>query len=197
MTKLQQNTLNKLVGKLEVTDRILITDPCYDKGTWCTEVADLPKGTYNCYVRHMDGRNSAIFLLEEKFDNKGQLFIVDLEHELASCGVDSGQLGFFNQNKYQEAVSKEVFEQSLTENFPYEDWKRTWEEGMSAEDSFYKCCCNHTLNNNRCGIIEGVGFVSGSGYGDGSYPAFYLEDFNGNRVGVQVVFIDEDEDLND
>lgn len=197
MTNLReaQNRHNLFQGKLEITDKVLLTDPCYDLGTWCTGEADLPKGTYNCYSRTFEGRVSSIFILKEDFDNLEQLYIVDLDSPIENLGVDSGQLGIFNKNKYKKAVSDEVFNKSLDNVFPYEDWKRPLRENMPDEDKFYECCCNHTLANDKCGVIENVGFVSSSGWGDGSYVAFYLTDFNENRVGLQVIFIDEDENL--
>lgn len=197
MTNLReaQNKHNLFQGKLEITDKVLLTDPCYDLGTWCTGEAELPKGTYNCYSRTCDGRVSSIFILKEDFDKLQQLYIVDLDNPIDNLGVDSGQLGIFNKSKYNKAVSKEVFEKSLEKEFPYEDWKRLWDDNKSDVDKFYECCCNHTLTKNKCGIIEGVGFVSSSGYGDGSYVAFYLTDFNEHKVGLQVIFIDEDEML--
>ena len=190
-----QNRHNLFQGKLEITDKVLLTDPCYDLGTWCTGEADLPKGIYNCYSRTCEGRVSSIFILKEDFDSLGQLYLVDLDNPIENLGVDSGQLGIFNKDKYGKAVSKEVFEKSLDADFPYEDWKRLWEDDMTNKDCFYKCCCNCTLANDNCGVIENVGFVSSSGWGDGSYVAFYLTDFNENRVGLQVIFIDEDENL--
>ena len=190
-----QNTHNLYQGKLEITDKVLLSDPCYDLGTWCTAEAELPKGTYNCYSRQHEGRISSIFVLKEDFDNKGELYLVDLENPIENLGVDSGQLGIFNLDRFNKPVSKEVFEKSLGKEFPYEDWKRLWEDNMSDEDKFYKCCCNTTLNKDKCGVVEGVGFVSSSGWGDGTYVAFYLNDFKENRIGLQVIFIDEDEML--
>lgn len=197
MTNLReaQDKYNLFQGKLEVIDKLLLSDPCYDLDTWCTEEADLPKGTYNCYSRKYKGRISSIFILKEDFDNLKQLYIVDLDNPIEGLGVDSGQLGIFNKSKYRKAVSKEVFEKSLEGEFPYEDWKRQWDDNKSDKDKFYECCCNNTLKKNLCGVIENVGFVSSSGYGDGSYVAFYLNDFNENRIGLQIVFIDADEEL--
>lgn len=197
MTNLReaQNRHNLFQGKLEITDKVLLSDPCYDLGTWCTGEAELPKGTYNCYSRTHKGRVSSIFVLKEDFDKLKQLYIVDLDNPIENLGVDSGQLGIFNKSRYEKAVPKEVFEKSLEGDFPYEDWKRLWDENKSDKDKFYECCCNLTLQKGNCGVLENVGFVSSSGYGDGSYIAFYLTDFNENRVGLQVIFIDEDEEL--
>lgn len=187
---------NLFEGKLNITgDEVFLTDPCYSLDTWCTAKAVLPKGTYNCYSRTYEGRISSIFLLEENFDSKKELYLVDIDNPIGNLGVDSGQLGIFNLDKYRKAVSKEVFEKSLEGDFPYEGWKNKWDENKSDKDKFYDCCCNYTLQKGRCGIIEDVGFVSSSGWGDGSYVAFYLTDFNEKRVGIQVIFIDEDEKL--
>ena len=190
-----QNKYNLFQGKLNITGEILLTDPCYDEGTWCTAKVTLPKGTYNCYSREYNGRVASIFILKEDFDSKAELYTVDLDNPIGNLGVDSGQLGIFNAEKYNKAVSKEVFEESLEGEFPHEDWKRVWKDDTSDKEKFYECCCNHTLKKGNCGVIEDTGFVSSSGYGDGSYTAFYLNDFKDNIVGLQVIFIDEDEML--
>ena len=185
--------MTNFIGKLEVNDTLLLTDPCYDKGTRCTEKVELPHGTYSCFSEEKDGRVSQIFIVLDEDLDVSELRAGEANGEL---GVDSGQLGIFNISKYRESVSKEVFEDSTKGDFPYEDWKRTYDENESDEAKFYKCCCNHTLSKQKCGVIEGVGFVSSSGYGDGCYQFRILAHPTQDRVvGLVVDFISDDEEF--
>lgn len=176
-----------LIGVLNVNDKLLLTDPCYELGTWCTGEAVLPYGSYNCYCSYKDKRVANIYLVNADIKDLNEVY----KHELISdnLGVDSGQLGIFNTIRYNKQVSKEEFEKSLEGEFPYEDWKRPYNEDDTDHDSFYRCCGNYTLSKQNCGVIKGVGFVSSSGYGDGVYEAYYLVDNKGEKVGLQVEFI--------
>ena len=176
-----------LVGVLNVNDKLLLTDPCYELGTWCTGEAVLPYGSYNCYCTYRDKCVAGIYIINT--DVKGLNNVFEGKRISGNLGVDSGQLGIFNTIRYNKGVSKEEFEKSLELKFLYEDWKRTYDENDTDKDSFYKCCCNYTLTQQKCGVIKGVGFVSSSGYGDGTYMAHYLVNKQGEKVGLQVVFM--------
>ena len=179
--------MTNFIGKLEVNDTLLLTDPCYDKGTWCTEKVELPHGTYSCFSEEKDGRVSQIFIV---LDEDLELSELRAGEALGDLGVDSGQLGIFNISKYGESISKEVFEESLRVEPMCEGWFTPYDE---AEDTFYECCGNYTLSTQKCGVIEGVGFVSSSGYGDGSYSYRLLYNPSDELVGLVVDFIiDED-----
>ena len=182
-------TLEKdiLVGVLNVNDKLLLTDPCFEAYNGWNAEAILPYGSYNCYCTYSDKRVADIYVVSTDVEDLNNLY----KHKLISDNLDveSGQLGVFNTIRYNKAVSKEEFEKSLELEFPYEDWKRPYNENDTDKDSFYKCCCNYTLTNQKCGVIKGVGFVSSSGYGDGIYRAYYLVNKQGEKVGLQVVFI--------
>lgn len=185
--------MTNFIGKLEVNDTLLLTDPCYDKGTWCTEKVELPHGTYSCFSEEKDGRVSQIFIVLDEDLELSELRAGEANGEL---GVDSGQLGIFNISKYREGVSKEVFEKSLKGEEQVVGWFEPYEENDSDEEKFYSCCCNYTLSKQKCGIIEGVGFVSSSGYGDGCYQFRILAHPTQDRVvGLVVDFISDDEDF--
>lgn len=178
------------IGTLEVTDKLFISDPCYDKDTWCTQTVELPFGKYNCYADYQEGRVASLYIVNNKYRLKN-CFVTPSE-EIGTCGVDSGQLGIFNYNKFKESIDKKTFDKSLKNEFPYEDWKREYNEKDNAETTFYKCCCNHTLNKKHVGIIKNVGIVSSSGYGDGSYPVYPMQVCYPDRretVGVYVEFM--------
>ena len=48
-----------------------------------------------------------------------------------------------------------------------------------------------------CGIINGVGFVSSSGWGDGGYTCYTAKNEDGQIVGIKIVFIEPDYDDDD
>ena len=67
-----------------------------------------------------------------------------------------------------------------------------YDEKDNDVDTFYKCCCNHTLNKKRVGIIKGMGIVSSSGYGDGCYPVYPIKIYKFTHyetVGLHIPFV--------
>lgn len=163
------------VGTLEVTDTLFITDPCYNLDTWCTKTIEMPFGNYNCYVNKSTKHKiiNSLYIIQDGYKLGTNCYINS--EEVGECGVDSGQLGIFNISKFKKKVSETEFKKSLKKKFPYEDWKRQYNPNDNDKDSFYKCCCNHTLNKSGVGIINNVGVVSSSGHGDGSYPVYLIQ----------------------
>ena len=88
-----------------------------------------------------------------------------------SYGVDSGQLGIFDASIYDS-------------NSEY------------GESGFYNDCCEATLSPERVGVVQGKGFVSSTGYGDGCYEG-YSSFHNGELIAFTVEFISQDEDWDD
>lgn len=158
-----------------VSGRITISDPCYTPGTWCAaKLGRIKPGIYNCYA-HMEERG----LLGKRV---AEISIVHKNTELlhnpvwfevdAEIGVDSGQCGIFESDYYEDV------------------------HGSQLDEIWYKKICNLT---SPFGVIDDKGFVSSTGYGDGSYIAYYhetLEDdgYKENLIdAIKVVFIPEDE----
>lgn len=173
------------VGEVYLEQDIIISDPCYEKYTYDTVELSLPfQGMYDCYFTKHDEIVASIFVV---LANETSAV---LGAKIATCGVDSGQLGIFNISSYRKGVFKEDFEETLKRKFPYESWKRKWEDTKDDEDTFYKACCNITLSDDEVGIIRNVGFVSRSGCGDGAYPVYRLLNENNDTVGFRIDFID-------
>lgn len=93
-------------------------------------------------------------------------------------GVDSGQAGIFDHQIYR--VDESVIGE--TEFMP--------------EDKWYSSCCDQTLGELGAGVING-GVVSSSGFGDGGYEAFIAKNAEGKVIAVQIVFITEEDLLED
>lgn len=160
------------LGEFEVTSgRLRVTDPCYNKDTWCSGVLNVPNGTWVSHLMMSDeggwGTRVAIILIVKK-DSQG--YEKDWSLTNIDVGVDSGQAGFFDDAKYPED--------------PHED------------DAFYDSVCNLTLGPNSGGVLP-FGAVSSSGYGDGGYNC-YVSYVNGEIVAAKIVFIgDESEEEED
>ena len=179
--------------KFEVTSgKMVLSDPCYELGTWCQGVAENVKnGTWVGVLEQSDEgawgvRNSILISMNVEAMKKNPL----LERELMSSGdlinwggVDSGQFGHFdfaNYRKDENAI----------------DVPKVWEDEWESQegDKFYRACCYQTLETEDSFGVVPFGVLSSSGYGDGSYPTYGIKDENGEWVGFMTIFIGDDED---
>lgn len=85
-------------------------------------------------------------------------------------GVDSGQAGFFDLEKYALTVADK-----------------------ESNDAFYDSVCNLTLDEKGFGTTHD-GCASSSGYGDGGYDCYVRRNEVGEAVEALIVFIAEDEE---
>ena len=150
------STTSKCLGTVEFSGKVVISDPCYDRGSRCMKTNfPVRPGRYRVYAAYSDEgslglRVAALTVCHEAFKPQD---LVDIWQEVdADIGVDSGQCG--------------VFDDSI---FPY------------AKDSpdhrpFYDECCDLTSVDSQAGILQsGTGVVSSSGYGDGGYTLRVVE----------------------
>lgn len=138
--------MEKQIGKLNFTKgHVTITDPSYDKGTWCTaEVENVFKGKWEASVEIKDcgdwGNRVAKLILEAV----GQTAVK--YHKLsADIGVDAGVCGVFEDKP----------------DYSDRDWSDICDELGNKQ-----CGLASTSNAFYCS-----GAWSDSGYGDGSYEA--------------------------
>lgn len=112
-------------GKITLSDKVRVTDPCYDVDTWCAGTLEnvLP-GEFNCSYIHED---------KEWFMGKliDRVTSMEVRHESypdidpteyvpgIDVGVDSDQAGIFDYPMYKEYFKKEY--QSLEKRDYYED----------------------------------------------------------------------------
>lgn len=154
---------------INLGNKIHITDPCYPKGTWCG-LWDLTAkaGKWVCIIEKDRGVGvvSKLTAHHEGFSdtlNRDH----DEEHEI---GVDAGMVGIFDAEIYPRGDN----------TGEYDD-----------EKSFYGKVCRGMDNiGDRQGFlaIDGQGFISRSGHGDGAYTVFLW--YVGKKVcGVSVKFI--------
>lgn len=162
----------EFVGQFKVkSHKLRISDPCYDKKTWCAGVIDEVKnGTWESYVKVNDDNRVSELMAFHKDITKSTLKNDNWIEQDIDVGVDSGQCGIFDEDSYPEGKTGE-----------YND-----------VNSFYGKCCKITSSD--YGSID-FGVISSSGYGDGSYVSYILEEKD-EVVGVKIIFI-EDEMIDD
>jgi hypothetical protein len=161
-------------------DRLRVSDPCYEIGTWCAgEIAEVRRGTWR--AQSVMGEEGAWGARVRKLqirhaDAPADIFATAAFVETdIDVGVDSGQAGFFDASRY-----------------PTDPAELEYEPGR-----FYGECCELTLDNNLPGggvIPQGFGVVTRSGFGDGSYSCRIIRDTDGQVIAASISFIAEEED---
>lgn len=148
---------------MKLSNKILISDPCYNLGTWCTYTTDIKPGNYNYNVEYEDGRVASIELYHEDYE------YLDYEPAFDDIGVDSGQCGIFDYNVVKDIIGTGKY---------------------NDKESFYGSMCFFTDNDDRYTALS-YGIVCQSGYGDGTYCVDIAKDKE-EIVGIKVVFIDNE-----
>lgn len=140
-----------------------ITDPCYDKGTWCRMTSEVKPGEYTCRVwRHA---TKGVYNGREYKDVRvGIIGIylndiipnVKLMQPIGEIGVDTGLAGFFmNKPDYND-----------------EEWGRFCDSLRNGKDAW----------------INDEGFFSSSGYGDGCYGVYAYKQ-NNEITALEIRFL--------
>lgn len=164
-----------------------VSDPCYDKATWCAGVIpDCRTGKWEALVSFYDdglpGRRVSILAARAVGANTG-FDLLDslnkLEHASFEVGVDSGQAGMYDDETYRL--------DSTVPGIP----NPSEEDGVEPGELWYEYCCDITLNPEKAGVIP-TGVVSRSGYGDGCYPVFFHKGKDGKVDLIAIRYILED-----
>lgn len=134
------------LGTIELSEKVVISDPCYGEDTWCTAEFDKVKpGTYKCQALFVDEGDWGIRVAElivTHEDNRKPI------NKLAArVGVDSGQMGIYDSDYFS----------STRDN---EEW--------------YKNVCQ--ITDEEAGCLGDKAVVSLSGYGDGMYDVLVAKE---------------------
>lgn len=158
----------EFIGQIQIkTDAIRITDPCYERGTWCCGYIDDTKtGTWEVSIKTIDSSVGELHMYHVDIKKETLKKSHWIEQEF-TIGVDSGQCVVIDDDIY-----------------PIGD---TGEYGEL--DTFYGKCCD-LIDNDGIGLMD-RGVVCSSGYGDGTYTCYTLEE-KGKTVGVKVIFIEHE-----
>ena len=160
-------------------DKIIATDPCYNKDDDCHYVIEncMP-GIWRATAEMTDetegwgNRISCVMIKRENFES----FKTKAETICDVIGVDSGQAGFFDYSLYPAGERE-----GLTD--PVNDF-----------DLFYEQCCTATLGKRQADIVQKMGAISSSGYGDGVYDLTIWKDGVGKVLAARIDFLNKDEE---
>jgi len=138
---------------------VTITDPCYDKGTWCSAVIqNVHKGEWSAMMNVMDTGSWGNRVESLTVKAVGQT-VVRRERVNAEIGVDAGVCGIFEDKPDYTG-----------------DWSNVCDEmrsdfgGIADPDNAFRC----------------VGVWSSSGYGDGCYDAYVGYNSDGEVVEITI-----------
>lgn len=173
------------LGKIELGEKVRVSDPCYDMGVWCAgTVENVLAGEYVCTAEIMPheltnwgDRVSSITVVHKDYVNNN----LEWEGTGFEVGVDSGQAGIYDL---------EYFEKSQ----PDDDYQV--DDSLSAEEqpTWYSKVCKAT--DDFAKTLDGKCLVSRSGFGDGGYDCLVTKNEDGKVVAISITYIWED-DLDD
>lgn len=225
-----KNTEVVNIGKFEIESGVIrISDPCYDKETWCAGTVNGKKGTWNAFVKLSDEDDwgeRVVELVTYHSDNNNIPNIDELEWEQTEIdgGVDSGQLGIFDDKYYQDEsiVTDELLEYNSEMYLPGSEFlgiKNKFiirksksflsEERMKKDNErWYSMCCGKTL-----GVLTEPGEYEEDDmmietYQSGVVPfgcvsrsgygdggyPVYIMKYNDEIIGIKVVFISDEDE---
>lgn len=165
------------LGDFEVNSgQLVVADPCYEldtniiimgvleavlNGTWASEVEKVE-------IPDWGEANAKLTAYHHSVAEQGAFL------EWIKCpfvaGVDSGQAGIFDIQKYRIPDADATSESSDTDT------------------KWYYACCDITESGEEAGVLDG-GVVSRTGTGDGAYGVYKAVNEQDQVVGVKIVFI--------
>jgi hypothetical protein len=150
-----------------ISGKVNLSDPCYNVDTWCGAY-NVParNGDWHVEVEHIDSFGNRVKQWKAYHKDFRNQYGVLMDVDF---GVDSGQFGIFDSGIYND-------------NSEYD------------EPGFYRDCCDITLTKDSCGVVSEQGFVSSSGFGDGSYIGLASYDDNGDLTMFEIDFISSYDD---
>lgn len=165
----------KIPQKFQITSgKMRATDPCYTKrkdlgypientmnGDWRFKLVWSDEGDWGIRVKELIVWNDSV-LDAKSVDNVAFTEVKDFY-----VGVDSGQAGFFDEDKYPN--------------------------GTDLDERFYNEIGRGTLSPRQVGLVS-FGVVSSSGLGDGGYPLFVHRDENGKAIAAKIDYLPEGEE---
>lgn len=167
------------IGEFQMTsNKMIVTDPCYELGTECTYILNTAKtGTWRAFVVMKDERPMALIALHSSVPSKN-IKNLTFQTKWKNLGVDSGQmcmcdLQFYKQN--QEEYDKYCHVTLDTE----------YRAGIVG---FYNS--PNPYETKDFSLTKAYACVSQSGYGDGTYKCKTYTQY-GMVYGVMVDNMDE------
>lgn len=194
--------------------KMRVTDPCYDKKTWCSGVIEnVLSGVWfaeniildNEQTNGWGNRNGELIVWHKDYDPSAIIELTSID-----VGVDSGQAGFFDDEEYPTGDTGEY---GNTDTFYGKICEGTAGEPKQQKRKIYgeadikllsETIDADTLNSlSNLEITEqvydylsianvGFGVACHSGYGDGGYNCFVKRNPDGKVIAAKIVFIDDE-----
>ena len=182
------------MNQIKLSETVIVSDPCYEKGEWCQIKLNIKPGMYNVYPKKLkmeqDERVSMLFVVHEDYA-KSKLIWKECPGML---GVDSGQCGVFSEesyrNDYAEVNADPAIVSEVTECF------KMFGENNTEGDVWYRKMCSLLWRQNAGVATYPTGVVSHSGFGDGSYKLYIAEKYN-KVVAMCIDYAIEESDVID
>ena len=209
------------LGTIELSDSVVISDPCYDLNTWCIKILEniVKPGRYLGFMKKSDFgpggfggiRVTDLWVVHE---DHSDLYPNDLD-EAAEIGVDSGAAGIYDlkyYNKYhqieEDGESGDWYDNQFELRYNYDINGEEFIEPRWVDDWVFNE--DGTISNPREGHWEYSGqerrdgiaidnkcVISFSGFGDGGYSLYTAKDEEGKIIGIRIEFIPDDFDEED
>lgn len=180
---------------IHLSDEVFVSDPCYEKGTWCQlKLSNVLPGSYvpQVEIHPSFGRNAVLRITHEKY-TRGKASNLFFKH-IGEAGVDSGQLGIFDAVSYRNDQHP-VLPAAPHASLPIE---QVWTVGKYLQsnskpgESWYDNICSHTCNTEDGWGTYDRGVVSSSGWGDGVYEVYAAFNDQDQIVSIEVEFMAEE-----
>ena len=153
--------MEQTIGTINLTTgKVTVTDPCYDKGTWCSaELENVHKGEWEVIIDRVScsfwGNRVACLKLHVVGENITEY----RERVNADIGGDAGVCGVFEDKP----------------NYGTSRWGSVCDEmkgfaGIAKKENAFGC----------------VGAWSNSGFGDGSYDLYVARNDDGEIIGIYI-----------
>lgn len=91
------------VGKIILSDKVRVSDPCYTIDTWCAgTLENVLEGKYKCFSQKVDCGDWGIRIASIEVRHEDYLNIEPTELQDIDVGVDSGQAGIYDLDYFIE-----------------------------------------------------------------------------------------------
>ena len=179
MSKKKPNTIK--LGNIHLGKTVLITDPCYDRGTWCAGTLNILPGEYVARMTKSDQGDWGTRISSVSVTREGSKAVRFYDSGI-DVGVDSGQAGIFDDSVYPHGDFHDKNNTDFTQF--YDDIGKLTIGVFDKNRGEYG---DYTYP--QGGIYKDKGVVTSSGFGDGSYQCIVGEDENGDIVYIRINYI--------
>lgn len=154
--------------------KVIATDPCYEPGQWYNKELNIKPGEYICHAVYGDVGYGWGERVVELYINHESTPKKKATKYAGSCGVDSGQCGFFEAENYDRVHPKAFVDED------------------EVSQKWYNEACDITCDGyaHCVGIMpDELGVVASSGLGDGCYTLYAGYNSKGEITALRLRFL--------